>query len=133
MMSGTWWRRVIGILGLVALTGVAAGAAGARDLTVTAWGGASQAAQEKVYYKPFTAKTGINLLQDSWSGGVGVLRTKVQGGNANWDVVQVEVDELLIGSEEGLYEKIRSARKGAPVYLLHDGPPYANEIGRAHV
>src|SRR5260370_28252465 len=26
----------------------------------------------------------------------------------------------------GIYEKIREARKGAPLYVLHDGPPYAN-------
>ncbi|WP_103932163.1 isoleucine--tRNA ligase [Bryocella elongata] len=26
----------------------------------------------------------------------------------------------------GLYEKIRAARAGAPKYILHDGPPYAN-------
>jgi isoleucyl-tRNA synthetase len=26
----------------------------------------------------------------------------------------------------GLYEKIREARRGAPSYILHDGPPYAN-------
>ncbi|GAC1433045.1 MAG: isoleucine--tRNA ligase [Terriglobales bacterium] len=26
----------------------------------------------------------------------------------------------------GLYERIRGARKGAPAYILHDGPPYAN-------
>src|SRR5690348_3448234 len=25
-----------------------------------------------------------------------------------------------------LYDRIRQARKGAPVYILHDGPPYAN-------
>ncbi len=25
-----------------------------------------------------------------------------------------------------IYERIREARKGAPVYVLHDGPPYAN-------
>jgi len=27
---------------------------------------------------------------------------------------------------QGLYEQIRAARKGAPKYILHDGPPYAN-------
>ncbi|MBI2682930.1 MAG: isoleucine--tRNA ligase [Acidobacteriales bacterium] len=27
---------------------------------------------------------------------------------------------------EKLYEKIREVRKGAPLYVLHDGPPYAN-------
>jgi isoleucyl-tRNA synthetase len=26
----------------------------------------------------------------------------------------------------GIYEKIRESRKGAPGYVLHDGPPYAN-------
>jgi isoleucyl-tRNA synthetase len=28
--------------------------------------------------------------------------------------------------EKKLYEKIREARRGAPKYILHDGPPYAN-------
>lgn len=78
----------------------------ARDLTVTAWGGAGQDAQRKAFYEPFAAKTGSKLTEDSWSGGIGVLRTKVQGGNANWDVVQVEVDELTLGCEEGLFEKL---------------------------
>src|ERR1043165_5382996 len=64
----------------------------ARDLTVVGWGGASTAGQEIVFYKPFTAKTGIKLIVDTWSGGIGILRTKVKGGNANWDVVQAEVD-----------------------------------------
>ena len=25
-----------------------------------------------------------------------------------------------------IYDQIREARKGAPIYVLHDGPPYAN-------
>ncbi|MBV9625210.1 MAG: class I tRNA ligase family protein, partial [Acidobacteria bacterium] len=25
-----------------------------------------------------------------------------------------------------LYERIRQVKKGSPVYILHDGPPYAN-------
>jgi len=29
-------------------------------------------------------------------------------------------------TQEGLYEAIRAARRGAPRFLLHDGPPYAN-------
>ncbi|MBN8959066.1 MAG: ABC transporter substrate-binding protein [Rhizobiales bacterium] len=78
----------------------------ARDLTVSAWGGSSQAAQKKVYYEPFAAKTGTKVLEDSWSGGIGILRTKVQGGNANWDVVQVEADEAILGCDEGLFEKM---------------------------
>src|ERR1700742_1882494 len=28
--------------------------------------------------------------------------------------------------KNGIYQKIREARRGAPQYILHDGPPYAN-------
>jgi len=84
----------------------------ARDLTVVGWGGASTAGQEIVFYKPFTAKTGTKLLVDTWSGGIGILRTKVKGGNANWDVVQVEVDEVILGCEEGLFEKLDWSKLG---------------------
>ena len=34
-------------------------------------------------------------------------------------------------ADEGLYEKIRDERKGAPRFILHDGPPYAN--GNIHM
>jgi isoleucyl-tRNA synthetase len=31
-------------------------------------------------------------------------------------------------NDEGLYKKLRLARHGAPLFVLHDGPPYANGI-----
>jgi isoleucyl-tRNA synthetase len=34
-------------------------------------------------------------------------------------------------SDQGLYKKLRVARKGAPLFVLHDGPPYAN--GKLHI
>ena len=33
--------------------------------------------------------------------------------------------------KENLYQKLRAARKNAPVFVLHDGPPYAN--GEVHL
>ena len=32
---------------------------------------------------------------------------------------------------QGLYKKLRQARRGAPLFVLHDGPPYAN--GKLHI
>jgi isoleucyl-tRNA synthetase len=32
---------------------------------------------------------------------------------------------------KGLYKRLRDARKGAPLFVLHDGPPYAN--GKLHI
>lgn len=33
--------------------------------------------------------------------------------------------------EQGVYKKLRDARSGAPKFILHDGPPYAN--GKIHI
>ncbi len=33
--------------------------------------------------------------------------------------------------EKGIYKKLRDARSGAPKFVLHDGPPYAN--GKIHI
>jgi len=34
-------------------------------------------------------------------------------------------------NEEGLYRRLRDSRSGAPLFVLHDGPPYAN--GKLHI
>jgi len=33
--------------------------------------------------------------------------------------------------DKGIYKKLRDARSGAPKFILHDGPPYAN--GKLHI
>ena len=39
---------------------------------------------------------------------------------------QNEPKILARWEQMGIYERLRDARKGAPIYVLHDGPPYAN-------
>ena len=39
---------------------------------------------------------------------------------------QNEPKALARWQEMGIYDRIREARRGAPSYVLHDGPPYAN-------
>ena len=107
------------LVALAAASIVLATGAAARDLAVVSWGGAYQDAQREVYFKPFMA-TGVKMVEESWDGGVGTLRTKIKGGNNNWDVVQVESDELLIGCEEGLYEKLDWAKLGGKDKYLAD-------------
>jgi putative spermidine/putrescine transport system substrate-binding protein len=117
-MIGFLPKRAMGLLALG--VSLIAGPASARDLTVVAWGGSSQAAQREVYYRPFTEQTRVPLLEDSWSGGLGVLRTRVQAGNPTWDVVQVESDELQLGCDEGLYERIDWAALGGRDAFMPD-------------
>src|SRR5947209_4546975 len=44
---------------------------------------------------------------------------------------QAEPKMLERWEKEDLYGQIRKARAGRPIYILHDGPPYAN--GRIHL
>ena len=91
---------------------MSAPAAQARDLTIVSWGGAYQDAQRQAYFKPFMDQIKTKMVEESWDGGIGVLRAKIQSKANTWDVVQVESEELLIGCEEGLYEKIDWSKLG---------------------
>jgi isoleucyl-tRNA synthetase len=47
------------------------------------------------------------------------------------DLLQREPARLAWWKEHGLYRRLREARAGRPVWLLHDGPPYSN--GHLHM
>ena len=98
-------RKVCAALSGVCLAVLSSGAQ-ARDLTVSSPGGALQDAQREVYFVPFAKDSGVTLLEDSWTNGYGILQAKVQAGDPNWDVVQVESDELELGCSDGIYEPI---------------------------
>ncbi|MBN1803809.1 MAG: isoleucine--tRNA ligase [Sedimentisphaerales bacterium] len=50
------------------------------------------------------------------------------------NLVQREPQLRKKWAKQKIYSKIRKARKGAPMYILHDGPPYANgDIHMGHV
>ncbi|MDY0004184.1 MAG: class I tRNA ligase family protein, partial [Polyangia bacterium] len=42
------------------------------------------------------------------------------------NLAQREPLQLSRWKEQGTYQKILAARQGAPKFVLHDGPPYAN-------
>ena len=42
-----------------------------------------------------------------------------------------EPEQLKMWEEKGLYNEIRGASKGRELFILHDGPPYAN--GHIHI
>src|SRR5512137_2579999 len=47
------------------------------------------------------------------------------------DLVRREPEMLARWEQMRLYERIQEARRGAPLFVLHDGPPYAN--GNVHI
>ena len=104
MTGTTIGRGVTAALGAAML--LAGGTAGARDLTVVSWGGTYQDAQREIYFEPFSEAIGAPVLDESWDGGIGVIAAKTQAGIPNWDVVQVESEELELGCFDGMYETI---------------------------
>jgi putative spermidine/putrescine transport system substrate-binding protein len=96
--TGSW----LAAAAAVAAFGLA-GQAEARDLTVVSWGGSYQDAQEKVYFDPFSEDTGINLLEDSYNGGLAKIRSMVKTDSVTWDVVQLEAPALQRGCQQGLF------------------------------
>ncbi len=47
------------------------------------------------------------------------------------NLAQAEPKMLARWAQDDLYAQVRASRSGKPVYILHDGPPYAN--GRIHL
>lgn len=107
------FRRTMlkGTLAAAAVLPAAAVAQG-RDLTVVSWGGAYQDAQREVFFRPFQQQMRTRMLEETWDGGIGVLRSRIASGANTWDVVQVESEELLIGADEGLFETLDWAAIG---------------------
>ena len=54
------------LLATTALT-VAAGAVAAEDMTIVSWGGACSKSQLKAYHEPYSAKTGVTIINDDSS------------------------------------------------------------------
>ncbi len=125
---------LVGTLSLAACGGGSSGAAssasapagggssssGSRDLTVASWGGTYQDAQREIYFRPFAEQSGKKVLDESYDGGYGVLQAKVQAGNPNWDVVQVEAEDLVRGCNDGLFEKLDWQKLGGKEAFFDD-------------
>ena len=67
--------------------------------------------------KVLDLKTTLNLPQTSFS-----MKANLPQNEPKW---------LEKWEKENLYGNIRAARRGSPIFTMHDGPPYAN--GRIHL
>ena len=93
---------------VIAATAVTVGAQ-EKQLTVANFGGLVQDMVRAIYFNPFAA-TGVKLVEDSRDYGIGVVRTRIEGGNNTWDVVAAEDIEVIQGCQEKLFEKIDYSR-----------------------
>tara|TARA_B100000809_G_scaffold53157_1_gene48549 strand:- start:955 stop:2049 length:1095 start_codon:yes stop_codon:yes gene_type:complete len=85
------------------MVGAALALPAAADVTVASWGGAYTMSQQKAYAD--TWKGGkANFV--NYNGGLGEVRTQVEAGNIQWDIVDVLPHEARVGCDEGLFEEL---------------------------
>jgi putative spermidine/putrescine transport system substrate-binding protein len=96
-----WSTAVAAIITLLALPATAA-----ESLTVVSWGGAYTRSQVKAYHEPFEEKTGIKIHSQDYNGGLAQVKAQVEAGNVAWDLVDLEMSDVIRGCDEGLLEKI---------------------------
>ena len=79
------------------------------SLTAVSWGGAYTKSQVEAYHKPFTAKTGVNVVSEDYNGGIAEVKAQVEAGNVTWDIIDVELSDAVRGCDEGIFEPIDPA------------------------
>lgn len=75
-------------------------------VTVVSFGGSYAESQKKAFLAPFQQETGIKANMVDYNGGLGEIRAQVQTGNVTWDVVDVEMQDLVRGCDDGLFEQV---------------------------
>ncbi|MGO4854194.1 ABC transporter substrate-binding protein [Phaeovulum sp. W22_SRMD_FR3] len=92
-------------LGSLTAALLATGTAFADPMVFTSWGGTTQDAQTSEWAVPFTAATGIDVVQDGPTD-YGKLQAMVEGNAVSWDVVDAEFDYALQAGDKGLLEPL---------------------------
>jgi putative spermidine/putrescine transport system substrate-binding protein len=109
------------LLVTVALVAACHAAAVARDLTLVVRGDAMPDAIRQVLASPFTAATDIAVQLESWDGGLDTLHNQLKAPDNDWDLIEVNADELATGCGEGLFEKLDWSAIGGKDHYLAQG------------
>ncbi len=112
-------RGLAVLIGLAAVLGVQIGAVGAQEVVrVVSWGGASQENMRETWFDPYTELTGVEIIEDTWNGELGKVRSMVDAGQPTWDVVNGDYAHAVAGCDEDVVERIDVERLGgADAYL----------------
>jgi len=74
------------------------------QLVVVSFGGQWQEAQRKAIFEPFEKKYNADIVEVEYNGDYSLIKEKARKGE--WDVIDVEPAELLLGTQDGIYEPV---------------------------
>ncbi len=75
-------------------------------LTVASWGGEYSAAQTSALFHPFTDQSGVAVVLRLHGGGTDEIAQQTKMGEAEWDVIDMELEDAAKACREGLLEKL---------------------------
>lgn len=106
-------RRMLRILMASALASTfAAGSASGKDLTgqppltVASFGGALERSQMRAIIRPYRKESGRWVSVVRHDGGIETIQPQVRAENVRWDVVNLDIPDMLRGCRAGLFEKL---------------------------
>ena len=95
-----------------------------RAITVVSWGGPYERSQRKAYFEPFTKATGIRIDVERYDGGLEELRRQVNGGDVDWDLVDMTMADNRAACRQGLLEPLDHSR----LHPAPDGTPASGDF-----
>lgn len=101
------------------------------EVAIVSWGGSYQDAQKKAFFDPFTAATGITVIEGT---GPQIERTRaeVETGRPSFDLVATNLAFNMIGVEQNLWEPIDYSVFD-PAVLAAMPEEYRQEYGVGHI
>jgi putative spermidine/putrescine transport system substrate-binding protein len=86
--------------------GMCAAGTRAEDMVFVSFGGALQEAQRTAFLGPFAQSSGHKVVERTWDGGIGKISVRAKMGALDWDVVQLEGEDFVLGVRDGLFAPI---------------------------
>jgi putative spermidine/putrescine transport system substrate-binding protein len=109
MKRETWLKG--GLVALVSAAALSASQPGyAEDLTVAVFGGRLGETLKTEMIEPFRQQSKLDVVADDRDWGIGIIRTRLEGGSNTWDVVTAEDIEAIQGCQEGLFAPVDKSR-----------------------
>ena len=101
----------------------------AQTVTVSSWGGLYGESQRKAYFEPFTAATGIQVLEDDWGGDLDKVRAMVATGRYQAHVLDAESGDVVQGCAEEILEPIDYEKLGLSPQDMLPGAAHLCGVG----
>ncbi|MBP2236122.1 putative spermidine/putrescine transport system substrate-binding protein [Sinorhizobium kostiense] len=98
------------ILVTVVVASAAPSLAEGGSVTVVSFGGSYGESIKQAFLAPFQRESSIKTNMVDYNGGLGELSAQVETGNVTWDVVDLEMQDLVRACDDGLLETLTKLR-----------------------